>query len=191
MVTTQAIELLGHLLQSRGLHYRLVVVGGTALLLRGVITRATEDLDVIATADPSGTLLAADRPLDQRLLSVAAVVASELDLAEDWLNSVVSVQWDGATMPPGMAERIEWRTFGGLDLGIAGIDALIALKLYATVDERVERRRPPKHRNDLIALKPTDEQWHAAADWVLAQDGSPDWPHQVQETIADVRDHPR
>ncbi len=192
MVTDAAIKLLGRLLEHRGLHYRLVVVGGTALRLKGVITRATEDLDVIAFADQTGArLMPADRPLGHALLSVAALVADEHDLADDWLNSVVSAQWDGPGLPPGMAGRIEWRSFGGLDLGIAGLDDLVALKLYAAVDERVERRTPAKHRHDLIALNPTEAQWNFALAWVLEQDGSPHWPDQVHETLADVRAHSR
>lgn len=192
MVTEGALERLGRLLAARSLRYRLVAVGGIALRLRGIITRYTEDVDIIAAFDPvSGRLTPADRPLDPELLEVAQLVAKDLSLEDDWLNSIVASQWEGTGLPPGMVDRLEWRTFGGLELGIAGVQDLIALKLYAMVDERREHRPNRKHEHDLIALIPTPEQWQFARDWVLRQDASPDWNVSVEEAIADVRHHGR
>jgi hypothetical protein len=190
MVTNEALDRLGRLLAARNLHYRLVVVGGIALRLRGIITRATEDVDIIAAVDPvTARLVPADRPLDPALLEIARLVANDMDLADDWLNSVVASQWDGAGLPPGMSDRLEWRTFGGLDLGIAGVQDLIALKLYAMVDKMRGDRRDLKHQRDLGALAPTEAQWQFARDWVLQQDASPDWSASVEEAIVHVRDH--
>lgn len=189
MVTNEALDRLGRLLAARNLRYRLVVVGGIALRLRGIITRHTEDVDIIAAIDSTGNLVPAERPLGAPLLEVAHLVANDLNLANDWLNSIVASQWDGAGLPPGMSDRLEWRTFGGLELGIAGVQDLIALKLYAVVDERLEHRRNIKHQRDLIALAPTEAQWQFARAWVLQQDASPDWTLSVEEAIADVRDH--
>lgn len=189
MVTESALSRLGSLLAGRDLRYRLVVVGGVALQLRGIITRNTEDVDIIAAVDSAGHLVPADRPLDPPLLEVARLVANDLELADDWLNSIVASQWEGAGLPPGMSDRLEWRTFGGLELGIAGVQDLIALKLYAAVDERREQRRNIKHQHDLIALAPTEDQWQFARAWILQQDASPDWAASVEEAIAHVRDH--
>lgn len=192
MVTNAALELLGRLLAGRGMRRSLVIVGGVALRLRGIITRNTEDVDVIASIDRTvGELIPPDRPLDADLLDVASVVAKELDLADDWLNSVVAAQWDGPGLPPGMIDRLEWRTFGGLELGIAGIQDLIALKLFAVVDERRDQRPQRKHEQDLIALAPTDTQLDAVREWVAAQDASPDWPRWIEETIEHVRHYRR
>lgn len=187
-----ALELLGRILAGRGLTRSLVIVGGVALQLRGIITRNTEDVDVIASIDrASGKLIPPDRPLDPELMDAAGVVAQELDLSDNWLNSVVGAQWDGPSLPLGMIDRVEWRTFGGLHLGIAGIDDLIAFKLFAVVDEQHDGRTQRKHQQDLLALAPTDTQLEAARAWVLAQDASPEWPRWVEETIAYVRHHRR
>lgn len=42
-----ALTLLGRLLEGSGHRYSVVVVGGAALLLRGLITRATVDVDEV------------------------------------------------------------------------------------------------------------------------------------------------
>lgn len=49
-----ALAALGELLDARGLHYELVLVGGASLLLRGVITRPTKDVDVLGVREASG-----------------------------------------------------------------------------------------------------------------------------------------
>ena len=47
----RALRSLGAVLESRGLSYEVLVVGGSCLLLLGVITRPTADLDVVGLAD--------------------------------------------------------------------------------------------------------------------------------------------
>lgn len=182
------ITRLGRILEIRGQHFRLVVVGGAALRLRGIIDRPTEDVDIIATIDPDGgQLVPAGRPLPAELLSAAELVAQDLELAADWLNSVIEAQWDGPGLPPGMLGRLEWHRFGGLELGLAGRLDLVALKLYAFVDYWQDGRLPNKHGADLHALAPTDSEWQFAIDWVIAQDGTPGWNTQVREAVDDVR----
>ncbi|MES2643419.1 MAG: DUF6036 family nucleotidyltransferase [Myxococcota bacterium] len=47
----EALETLGALLASRGQHYDIVVIGGGALLLLGLIDRPTRDLDIVSRID--------------------------------------------------------------------------------------------------------------------------------------------
>jgi hypothetical protein len=44
----KALTTLGAVLASRGFTYELVVVGGSALMMLGVISRPTKDIDVVA-----------------------------------------------------------------------------------------------------------------------------------------------
>lgn len=44
----QALELLGQLLAERNESFELVVIGGGALLLTGLSSRATVDIDIVA-----------------------------------------------------------------------------------------------------------------------------------------------
>lgn len=58
-----ALETLGAVLEARGLRYEIVAVGGSALMLMGLISRPTKDLDVLATVLTSFGVEDADRQL--------------------------------------------------------------------------------------------------------------------------------
>jgi hypothetical protein len=58
----QALSALGELLEDRGLTYRLLAVGGGAMLLLGLINRPTDDLDLVAQIDEGGTVSADPLP---------------------------------------------------------------------------------------------------------------------------------
>ena len=47
----EALSTLGQLLQDRGEAYDVVIIGGGALLLLGLIERPTKDLDAVARAE--------------------------------------------------------------------------------------------------------------------------------------------
>lgn len=94
-----ALAALGALLQDRGLAFDVAVVGGGALLLRGLIARPTKDLDVVALID-DGVWISAS-PLPAELLRAAREVASALDLAEDWFNAGPTALLDFG-LPPGV-----------------------------------------------------------------------------------------
>jgi hypothetical protein len=181
-----ALTLLGRLLEGSGHRYSVVVVGGAALLLRGLITRATVDVDVIAmpAADGDTNLRPPDEPLPEPLQRAVAVVAAELELRRDWLNTEVKAQWRTG-LPEGMHERLEWREYGGLRVGIAGREDLIGMKLYAAADGT----STGKHFQDLLAIAPTDSELDHAEPWVRTQDASEIFAATVTEVIHSVRAH--
>jgi hypothetical protein len=65
-----ALELLGSVLAGRGLSYEVVAVGGSALLLRGLIRRPTKDLDVVALV-VNGQYVSAEPMPDDMVEAVA------------------------------------------------------------------------------------------------------------------------
>ncbi len=79
----QALRSLGAVLESRALSYEVLVVGGSSLLLLGVITRPTADLDVVGLAD-GGIYRNAD-PLPDPLAGAVADVGLALGLAPNHL----------------------------------------------------------------------------------------------------------
>jgi hypothetical protein len=167
-----ALAAAGDLLARRGEHAAIVVVGGTALNLLGIVSRVTRDVDVIAIGTPSregepADLRAPDR-LPQPLADVIATVSRDLGLPIDWLNTVVAVPGRVA-LPPGFALRLSWRQYGGLWVGIVGRFDLICLKLHAAADQADAGSR---HFADLMALAPSDEDLAAAVAWVRTQDPS-------------------
>lgn len=76
----------------------IVVVGGTALNLLGIICRATADVDVIATGAPEAErpprVIRPPNPLPPALQAMAARVARDFALPSDWLNATVGSQWE-------------------------------------------------------------------------------------------------
>jgi len=181
----KSLQLLGTLLAGRNQHYRIVIVGGAALILRGVVDRQTQDVDIIAYwTEEQGRrqLLPAGDPIPEPLQDVALVVAGELGLASDWLNAVVGSQWRTVPPPDGMVERCEWRRYEGLEVGIAGRLDLIAFKLFATVDR-------PEHLADLLALAPNDEELSFAVEWVARQDASQTFADGLVTVVEHVRRH--
>jgi len=185
-----AIKAVGELLAAEGETVGIVVVGGTAMVLRGVATRLTEDVDVIATAKGAGGgqgahIERAD-PLPKSLLRAIARVARDFDLPPDWMNSVVTAQWD-LDLPPGFEGRIHWEQHGGLALGVADRVDLVFLKLYAAADSEGPESI---HYQDLLALRPSQEELEAAARWSRAQDTSPEFSRVLDEVVGHVsKDH--
>jgi hypothetical protein len=87
----------------------------------------------------------------------------------------------------GSRTNITWRRYGGLHVGLVGRRTLIALKLFAAVDQSVRS----VHAQDLLALRPSDAELEAAAAWVVTQDASDSFPRLVAEVVEHVRAHRR
>ncbi len=156
---------LGEQLATHGAPYTLAIVGGSALLALGLISRATRDVDVVALVD-DGELLSAE-PLPQPILDAAATVAADFAVPGDWLNPGPS-SLVGLGLPEGFLERAERRSYGrALEVLFASRVDHIHLKLYATVDQE-----PGKHLRDLQALAPSEEELLAAARWSRTHDPS-------------------
>lgn len=182
------IQALGDLLARAGEEAHLVVVGGVAILLRGVRARPTGDVDVLARGELTaggGLRFVPPDPLPSAVQSAVARVARDFGLPSDWLNTVVAKQWRQRVfaLPPGLIEETTWYTLGGLHMGIAGRRALIALKLYAAVDAGPRS----VHTQDLLALAPAEFELSEATAWVAAQDASPEFATMLEQAIAYVR----
>ncbi len=173
----------GDLLAADGTEVALVVVGGASLSVMGLIPRVTFDVDVIARAEMrDGTWVPiGPHPLPEELVRAVRTVARDFSLAEDWLNAAVGDQWPQG-LPEGMAEGLTWKEYGALHVGFAGRQALLALKLFAAVDQG------PKsvHFQDLVLLDPTRQELDQAKAWVLTQDAGIEFPNLVHQTVEAV-----
>ncbi|MGD2123624.1 MAG: hypothetical protein PVJ76_17865 [Gemmatimonadota bacterium] len=180
----QLFAALGQHLNAAGGSAAIVVVGGSTLAYRGWVDRTTKDVDVIAqaTVSPSGKSLCSADPLPKALVDAVKRVARDFGLSEDWLNTAIGAQWDFG-LPAGFAEEIEWREFGPLTVGFAGRQSIIALKLFAAVDQGPES----VHLQDLIALEPRSSELERAVAWVLSQDQAEAFPALVEEVKEYVR----
>lgn len=178
-----ALTALGERLAHVGESCAIAILGGAALNLLGVVDRATFDVDVLARADATGAIRPPD-PLPDTLRRAIAAVARDRGLSQNWMNTTVADQWRFG-LPPGLAERIEWRTYGALRVGIVGRLDLICFKRYASSDQTGPDH---VHVRDLLALTPNAEDLEWAAAWVRAQDSSPAFHTVVARVVAYVQD---
>ncbi len=153
----------------------------------GVLSRATTDVDILAFADADAEgalhLRAPDEPLPLPLEIAARTVAADLGLDPLWLNTGPASQWRTG-LPPGLGERLHWRTYAGLVVGVTDRYDLIFFKLYAAADDV---GTGSVHFKDLVALAPTDSELDAGCRWVKSQDPGPDFAQVVSKVIQHVR----
>lgn len=146
----------------------IVICGGSALILTGMVARTTKDVDIVALIC-SGELTS-PAPLPDELILAAAEVAEDLALAPDWLNNGPS-RGDGGLfqmgLPDGFAGRLISVDYGDR-LTAHFIDRLdqIFFKLYASVD------RGGYHIEDLLSLAPSPDEMESACRWCTTHDVS-------------------
>ncbi len=182
-----ALQATGELLAAEGQRVAIVVLGGAALNLLGIVQHTTRDVDVLALGRlgrrGSRPKLERPNPLPEALRRAAATVARDFGLPPDWLNTGVASQWDTG-LPPGLERRVHWRAFGGLHVGIVDRRDLIFFKLYAATDDRGPES---VHYQDLLALRPTRKELESAAAWVRGQDPSPGFASALEKLLRHVR----
>ena len=156
-------------LAARGLTLRATVIGGAALQLMGVISRATKDCDVLDPTLPAEIIEAAD--------AFAAQLIGE-DLRSGWFNngpaSLVR------TLPPEWADRLQpLYTGSALQLlTLARVD-LLRSKLFALVDRNIDLV-------DCVALAPSRTELHALLPWLDHQDSNEQWPAYVRTILGQL-----
>lgn len=161
----RVLNALGEQLGQAAARYEIVVVGGSALLALGLVSRATRDVDIVALRH--GDALRSVDPLPRPLREARDRVARDLGLPDDWLNAGPASLLDFG-LPDGFLGRAERRDHGpALTVWYASRYDQIHFKLYATVDQGAGR-----HESDLRALDPTREELIAAARWTRTHDPS-------------------
>ena len=175
--SARLLDALGDQLTQLRAHYDLVVVGGSALLALGLVSRATQDVDLVALRDGAGLLPAA--PLPGPLAAARDRVARDLGLPADWLNAGPAALLDFG-LPEGFLSRATRRDHGeALVAWYASRLDQIHFKLYATVDQGAG-----KHEADLRALVPTPDELLAAARWTRTHDPSEGYRSVLERVLS-------
>lgn len=149
---------------------RLVICGGSALIVAQLVSRVTADVDVVALVDSQGSLISPS-PFPEYLLVAAKEVAAVIgNLDENWLNNGPSLDSGGLYqmgLPEGLLSRSQRREYGPrlVAFFIGRLDQ-IHLKVFGSAD------RGGVHVDDLMALQPTEGEIHLAARWCLKHDPS-------------------
>ena len=107
---------LGHRLAARGIHGDIKLVGGAALVLQGIGNRPTADID-------------ASYAEKMTVNSIVAEMATDYDLAPDWLNSSASA------FIPNRATWVTLEELEGLTIQAADHETLLAMKIAAERDK--------------------------------------------------------
>lgn len=173
----ELLNALGEQLQEQGVQFELVVIGGTALGVLGLVSRPTRDIDVVALIE-EGELIIAD-PLPSNLRDAALRVAADFDLPSNWFNAEPSSDLVRLGLPNGFNERLVTRSYGpALTVHFADRIDQIHLKLYAMTDRGLGR-----HQEDLQALEPTPEELIAAARWARTHDPSEGFRDEILRVL--------
>lgn len=174
-----ALASLGEQLAAADEHAHLVVIGGSGLLAIDVISRSTQDVDVVAL-ERQGRLVSAN-PLPMAISDAAALVARDLDLEPNWLNPGPAGLLD-LGLPDGFAGRLHSRDYGpALRVSFASRIDHVFLKLYAAAD-----RREPRDFADLRQLTPTEDELRAGARWARTHNMPGPFDDALARTLADL-----
>jgi hypothetical protein len=105
-----------------------------------------------------------------------------MGLPSDWMNAGPALQWHQG-LPPGLDDRIHWRRFNALHVGLVDRYDLIFFKLYAAADHSGQHN---VHYSDLLALQPTHEELAAATRWIRTQDPSDAFGTLLDQVLTDL-----
>jgi len=165
------IEAFDRHLAGLGLRFEATVIGGSALMLMGVTSRLTRDVDVLVPVLPEVIALAAhDFAKRQRLVGN--------DVTDDWLNNGPMQLAD--VLPHGWQLRVE-RLFAGESLILHTLcrQDLLCSKLFALADR-------DRDLEDCLALRQSAEEISSCLPWLEQQDGNELWPDHVRETLTNL-----
>jgi hypothetical protein len=156
--------------------YSLLVCGGSALNLRGLLVRPTRDVDVLGLVKGSKTLTVVPEMLPEPIRRAAEAVALDFQLPMNWLNDA-ALELHRMGLPKGILKRAEKRCFGPcLTVHVISRQDQVALKLYAALDREKGRR----HLKDLTSIDPNRTEMEGAVAWLLNRPTSPEFVDAVR-----------
>ena len=172
MLPRPTIEAFDLWLDARALRLDAIVVGGSALVLLGVMDRQTRDVDILHPELPAEIARAARE-------FAAHLRAQGTDLGEEWLNNGPMQLTE--VLPSGWRERVR-AVFSGnaLTLTTLGRADLLKTKLFALCDRGTDL-------GDCVALAPTPEELSEAGPWIAERDAHPGWGDHVRLTLEELR----
>ena len=167
----ETLEQFDAYLAAQGLALSAVVVGGAALGLLGVVSRQTQDCDILHPQLPDAIREASSRfAVEQQRFGI--------DLREDWLNNgPASLARD---LPDGWQERLQPAFSGNaVTLRTLGRMDLLRSKVFSLCDRAIDI-------TDCVALAPSRDELDEIRPWLVERDANPGWPEHVEDVLADL-----
>ena len=167
----------------------LVVCGGAALNVAGIVSRPTIDIDVVALASgraKSVSLEPAPARLPDELRKCVSQVGADfgLDEQEAWINTGPRHLFEKG-LPEGIENRLKIQNFGQRlrVYWVTDRRDMVCFKLYAAANRGA---RQQQHVADLEALAPSEEELEPAIEWCLTQNDAPDFKQDLKRLLADM-----
>lgn len=156
-----SLSLLYIYLSKKGVKRSFIICGGASLVLQGIISRTTKDIDIIAP------------PIDEILKNSALSVSQDLGLDDHWLNC--GPETKSKDLASGWEDRV-FEVFNDSNLSVFSISRsdLIFTKFWALCDRQ-------KDKQDLLLLKPSLIELEDAIKQTLSKDQNPYWPEWVKK----------
>lgn len=144
---------LGELAQSQGLHVRLTLVGGAAMVLGYDARQSTRDVDAVILS-----------PAEAKLVrNLVKKIATERDWPEDWLN-------DGAKgYMVGISEGSLLFSAPGIDAFSPSLEQLLAMKLCAWRDD-LDISDARRLLQEVVSGRGKDEIWTSIKPYLIPGD---------------------
>jgi len=157
------LERFDEFLLQRKLMFETTVVGGAALVMMGVVNRATKDVDCLTPVIPL------------QITNAIKEFAKNEKLEEDWFNSGpaslakdLPAGWQGRRVPLFRGKALVLITLGRLDL--------LRAKIFALLDRQQDL-------NDCLAMKPRPDELRTCYPWLRERDLNEMWPEHVRTTL--------
>lgn len=176
-----ALATLGELLAFRGERFDVALIGGSGLILLGLVRRATTDVDVVGLVEDG--VVATSKPLPDQLAAAVRDVGRARGLGESWFNPGPASLLDFG-LPAGFLARCVVATFGALRVHLASRFDQVHFKLYAAADQGPRS----KHFLDLMQLAPTKDELASASDWCREHDPSDGFRLQLAAAVKAASD---
>ena len=188
-----ALEHLSELMEAAGdPAVGLLVCGGSALNVLGLVRRSTRDVDVICVAeDDEGQIRFVKEERLPIRSEIIDAIASDLGLPmtdgrgtplpddQKWINLGPQRLLDFG-LPEGIERRLTKRLYGTrLTIFFIGREDQIFLKLYACLISH----REMIHLQDLIKLKPSETEIEAAVVWLTGRSISQHHRKKLREAL--------
>lgn len=172
---TEALDLLDVLLTSQGLRVEIVICGAFAIQMHG-FKRTIQTYDIDSLKEIS----------DEEVLDKIREIGLNLGLGPRWLNDQAST----VSIPKGAINRARALTnWKSIDAKLISRGDLIKMKASAFT---IRRNETIKDWNDLVLLKPTNEEIEQAIEFIIETNSPPQGaPKQIeqdfQESINDLK----
>ncbi len=160
-------------LEERALSFRGTVIGGAALIVMGVVDRATKDVDCLEPRIPEDVVEASRE-------FARSPAGAAMSLREDWLNN--GPESLARDLPGGwMDRRVALYSGNRLILTTLGRMDLLRAKLFAYCDRQQDF-------GDCVALAPTALELATCLPWIVDRDTNPLWPDHVRKSLEALKE---